>query len=104
MYAVIEVGGKQRRVRVGEVVRVESMGASAGESVVFDRVLAVGDGGSARIGAPTVNGARVLGTVLENGRGEKLHIYVYKKRKNANRRRHGHRQDYTAVKIDSIEA
>ncbi len=103
MYAVIEVGGKQQRVQVGEVVRIETVPGAAGEAVVFDRVLAVGEGDSLRIGAPIVDGARVLGTVLEQGRAEKIHIYVFKKRKNANRRRHGHRQNYTAVKIDSIE-
>lgn len=104
MYAVIEVGGRQHRVQIGEVVRVDSMDGAAGEPVVFDRVLAVGAGETLRVGAPTVDRARVLGTVLEQGRGEKIRIFTYKKRKNSSRRRQGHRQAYTAVKIDSIEA
>jgi len=103
MYAVIEVGGKQRRVQVGDVVRIECAPGSVGEAVVFDRVLAVGAGASLRIGTPTVEGARVLATVREHGRGEKIHIYTFKKRKNSNRGRQGHRQDYTEVQIDAIE-
>ena len=103
MYAVIEVGGKQRRVHVGEVLRVECTPGSVGEAVVFDCVLAVGAGSSLHIGTPTVPGARVLGTVREHGRGEKIHIYTFKKRKNSNRRRQGHRQNFTAVHIDAIE-
>ncbi len=104
MYAVIQVGGKQRRVHVGEVVRVERTPGSVGEAVVFDRVLALGSGISLRIGTPTVDGARVLATVREQGRGEKIHIFLFKKRKNSNRGRQGHRQSYTAVHIDAIEA
>jgi large subunit ribosomal protein L21 len=104
MYAVIDVGGKQQRVQVGEVVRVESVPGGAGESVVFDSVFAVGSGDAIRLGTPLVDGARVLGTVFEQGRGEKIHIFTYKKRKNSSRKRRGHRQNFTAVKIDSIEA
>ena len=104
MIAVIETGGKQHRVRVGEVVRVESRPAEAGAPVVFDRVLLVGEGDTARIGTPTVEGARVTGTVVSNGRGPKIIGYVFKHRKNSNRKRWGHRQNFTAVKIDAIEA
>lgn len=104
MYAVIQIGGKQRRVQVGEVVQVESIPGDAGEAVVFDRILAIGEGEAIRIGAPTVEGAQVRGTIMEQGRAKKIVIYTYKKRKNSNRKRNGHRQDYTAVKIDSIDA
>jgi len=104
MYAVIEVGGKQQRVQVGEVVRVETVAGGAGESVVFGRVLAVGSGDSVRLGTPDVEGVRVLGTIVEQDRGPKIHVFTYKKTKNASRKRRGHRQYYTAVKIDSIEA
>ena len=104
MYAVIETGGKQHRVQVGEVVRVESLPAAAGEHVVFDRVLLVGEGDAVRVGTPAVVGASVRGTVVEQGRAKKILIYTFKKRKNANRKRRGHRQDFTAVKIDAIEA
>ena len=104
MYAVIETGGKQHRVQVGEVVRVESIPASAGDPVVFERVLLVGQGDAVQVGAPHVPGARVRGTVVENDRAKKVLVHTYKKRKNASRRHQGHRQDYTAVKIDAIEA
>ncbi|MBZ5638218.1 MAG: 50S ribosomal protein L21 [Acidobacteriia bacterium] len=104
MMAVIETGGKQHRVRVGDVVRVESLPAEAGATVAFDRVLMVGEGGDARIGTPTVEGARVTGTVVMQGRGAKVIGYLFKHRKNSNRKRWGHRQNFTAVKIDAIEA
>jgi large subunit ribosomal protein L21 len=103
MYAVIDVGGKQRRVQVGEVVRVESLPVNPGEAVVFDQVLAVGQGDTLRVGTPAVPGVSVRGTVLGAGRGEKIRIYVFKKTKNSNRKRAGHRQDFTSVRIDSIE-
>ncbi len=103
MYAVIEVGGKQRRVQVGEVVRVETLPGVSGDPVVFDHVLAVGDGATLRVGTPTVDGARVRGTLLDHGRGAKILTFVFKKTKNANRGRQGHRQNHTEVKIEAIE-
>lgn len=104
MYAVIETGGKQHRVQVGDVVRVEHLPQSAGESVSFQRVLLVGEGEEVRVGSPTVEGARVSATVVEHGRGDKVIGYLFKKTKNSNRKRWGHRQSFTAVKIDAIEA
>jgi len=104
MYAVIQTGGKQHRVSVGDVLRVERLDAEAGTSVVFDQVLSVGEGDSLKVGAPTVTGAAVRATVVEQGRGKKLVIFRYRRRQNSSRRRNGHRQDYTAVKIDAIEA
>jgi large subunit ribosomal protein L21 len=104
MFAVIETGGKQHRVKVGDVVRVESLEAQPGEAVVFDRVLLAGTGKDARVGRPTLDGARVRATVVEQGRSSKIVIYTFKHRKNANRKRAGHRQNYTAVRIDAIEA
>jgi len=104
MYAVIEAGGRQVRVEVGEVVRVDRLALETGEPVVFDRVLLVGEGDSSRVGAPTLEGAQVKATVVEHGRDAKVLTYKFKRRQNSNRRRHGHRQDYTAVKIDAIEA
>ena len=103
MYAVIRTGGKQHRVQVGEVVRVESLEGEAGDPVVFDHVLALGEGESLRVGSPTVEGVSVRGTVLSQGRAKKIHIYTYKRRQNSNRRTKGHRQGYTAVKIEAIE-
>jgi large subunit ribosomal protein L21 len=104
MVAVIESGGKQSRVRVGEVVRLELLPAEVGDPVVFDRVLLIGEGTDARVGTPTVPGARVTGTVVAEGRGPKVIGYLFKHRKNSNRKRWGHRQGFTAVKIDAIEA
>lgn len=103
MYAVIRTGGKQCRVQQGDVVRVEALQAEAGDAVTFDEVLAVGEGDEVRVGDPTVSGATVRGTVVSQGRNKKVVIQTYKRRQNSNRRRAGHRQAYTEVKIDAIE-
>jgi large subunit ribosomal protein L21 len=103
MYAVIRTGGKQCRVEQGNVVRVESLDAQDGDTVTFDEVLLIADGDDVRVGEPLVDGASVRGTVVRNGRGKKVEIRTYKRRQNSNRRRGGHRQAFTAVKIDSIE-
>ena len=104
MYAVIQSGGKQYRVQEGDVVRLESLPAEAGEKVEFDHVLMVGGDDSTRVGTPTVEGARVSGTVIRHGRGDKVIVYTFKRRKNSNRRTQGHRQGYTEVKIEDIKA
>ena len=104
MVAVIETGGKQLRVKVGDLVRVESLEGDVGSKVVFDRVLMVGEGESAQVGAPVVDKAKVHGSIVEQGRGRKIAIFNYKPRQNSNRRRMGHRQNFTAVKIEKIEA
>ena len=104
MYAVIETGGHQHRVQVGDVVRVARVAGEAGGSVVFDRVLIVGGDGGVQVGTPTLDGAQVRGTVLAQDRDSKILIYTYKKRKNSARKRAGHRQHFTAVKIEAIEA
>jgi len=104
MFAVIETGGKQVRVQVGDLVRVETLEGDVGSEVVFDRVLMVGEGEGAKIGSPSVGGATVRGSIVEQGRAKKILIYTYKRRKNSNRRRMGHRQNYTAIKIQSIDA
>ena len=103
MYAVIQAGGRQVRVQVGDVVRVDRLSQEVGSEVVFDRVLMLGGDENVKLGAPDIEGARVRGTVVEQGRDKKILIYTFKRRQNSNRRRAGHRQDYTAVKIDSIE-
>lgn len=102
MYAVIESGGRQHRVEIGEVVRVDRLEAEEGATVTFDRVLAVGNGDGLKVGSPTVAGAAVTGTVVEQGRGPKVVVFRYRPRQNSSRRRGGHRQSYTAVKIDAI--
>jgi large subunit ribosomal protein L21 len=104
MYAVIETGGHQHRVQVGDVVRVARVAGDAGGSVVFDRVLIVGGNDGVKVGAPTLDGAQVRGTVLAQDRDSKVLIYTYKRRKNSARKRQGHRQHFTAVKIEAIEA
>jgi large subunit ribosomal protein L21 len=101
-YAIIRSGGKQYRVAPGEVIRVPSLaGKKEGETVEFTEVLVAGDGDSVRLGAPLLDGARVTGTVLEQGRGSKIIVFKFKRRKQY-KRKQGHRQDFTAVKIDSI--
>jgi large subunit ribosomal protein L21 len=105
MYAVIQTGGKQYRVEPGKTVVVEKLDGDQGTQVVFDQVLLVssGDGGDVHIGKPLVSGAKVTGQIVEQGRGEKLVVFKFRRRKNYVRR-NGHRQDYTAVKIAEIQA
>jgi len=103
MYAVIESGGKQHRVEPGQTIRVETLAGDPGATVVFDRVLLVADGSDVRVGTPTVAGATVQGTLVEQGRGKKIAIYKFRRRQNSSRRRMGHRQNFTAVKIDAIK-
>ena len=101
-YAIIRSGGKQFRVAEGETVRLPSIDTEAGESVELEALVIGGVGdGETRVGAPVVDGARVTGTVVEHGRGDKIIVFKKKRRKQYKRTR-GHRQDYTAVKIDSI--
>ena len=104
MYAVIETGGKQLRVQVGEIVKIESLPGEVGTPVTFDRVLMVGGEETAKVGKPSLDGAQVNGSIVEQGRGPKIAIYTFKRRQNSNRKSQGHRQNYTAVKIESIDA
>ena len=103
MYAVVETGGKQYRVQVGDEINVEKLGIEAEQEVVFDKVLVVGEGAEVKVGAPYVEGASVKGTVLANGKGQKVIVFKYKAKKDYRKKR-GHRQPYTEVKIDSINA
>jgi large subunit ribosomal protein L21 len=101
-YAIIRSGGKQFRVAEGETVRVPSIDAEAGETVELEALVISGtEGGETRVGTPAVDGARVTGTVVEHGRGDKIIVFKKKRRKQYKRTR-GHRQNFTAVKIDSI--
>lgn len=102
MYAVIDAGGRQMRVQVGDVIHVDRRCDEPGAAVVFDRVLALG-GDESKVGAPVVAGASVSGTVLSHVRENKIWIHTYKKRKNSSRKQRGHRQDQTAVKIEAID-
>lgn len=101
MYAVIETGGKQYRVEKDDVVSVEKLKVEAGDSVVFDRVLLLSNGKETLIGKPYVEGAKVEAEVVENGKGPKVIIFKYKAKKDY-RKKQGHRQPYTMVKINGI--
>ncbi|MDP5208448.1 MULTISPECIES: 50S ribosomal protein L21 [unclassified Microbulbifer] len=103
MYAVFESGGKQHRVEAGEILRLEKLEVATGESIDFDRVLMVVDGDKIDIGAPVVNGAAVTAEVVSHGRGEKVKIIKFRRRKHSMKRQ-GHRQWYTEVKITGIKA
>jgi len=103
MYAVIKTGGKQYRVSEGETLKVEKLGAEEGGSVEFDQVLMVADGDDIKVGAPLVDGGKVTATVVSNGRGKKVKIIKFRRRKH-HRKQMGHRQSYTEIKIDSISA
>ncbi len=104
MYAVIKTGGKQYRVREGQVLRVESLSAETGEAVEFDEVLMVGEGAEVKIGAPIVEGAKVAATVVSNGRGKKVTIIKFRRRKNRSKSKQGHRQNFTEIEIGKISA
>jgi len=103
MYAVIETGGKQHRVEEGEVLDIEKLEAATGESVDFDKVLMVADGDNVSVGAPYVDGSKVSAEVVAHGRGDKVKIIKFRRRKHS-RKQQGHRQWFTQVKITSIKA
>lgn len=103
MYAVVESGGKQHQVKPGEQIRVEKLDAEVGSTVEFDKVLMLNRDGNVEVGSPYVDGARVTGTVLEQGRSSKVLVFR-KKRRKGYRRTRGHRQPFTAVRIEKIDA
>lgn len=103
MYAVIETGGKQYCVKEGDVFRVEKLSREPGETVEFGRVLMVADDeGVVRVGTPYVPGAKVIARVISEGKSRKLLVFKYKAKKNY-RRRYGHRQSFTEVRVQSIQ-
>ena len=102
MYAIIQTGGKQYKVQVGDIIEVEKVGVEAGNEVVFDQVLAVADdNGKLNIGTPMVEGAKVTAKVLDNFRAKKIVVFKMKRRKGY-RRTQGHRQNLTRVEITAI--
>jgi large subunit ribosomal protein L21 len=101
MYAVIKTGGKQYRVSQGDTLKVEKLDAGEGDSVEFDQVLMVGEGEEVKIGTPYVEGSRVSALVKAQGRGSKVEIIKFRRRKH-HMKRMGHRQDYTEVEITGI--
>ena len=102
-HAVIETGGKQYRVAEGDEIYVEKLSVADGETVTFDKVLAVVDEGKNLFGTPTVDGATVSATVVKTGKSKKIRVYKMKPKKNY-RRTQGHRQPYTKVQIGTINA
>lgn len=103
MYAVFQSGGKQHRVSEGQVVRLEKLEVATGETVEFDSVLMVVNGEDVKIGAPVVAGAKVVAEVVNHGRGDKVKIVKFRRRKHS-RKQQGHRQWFTEVKITGINA
>ena len=103
MFAVIVSGGKQYRVQEGQTLKLEKLAVEAGSSVEFDRVLLVGNGDDIKVGAPVVDGAKVAAEVVSHGRGDKVTIIKFRRRKH-HMKRQGHRQWFTEVKITGISA
>ena len=101
MNAIIETGGKQYKVAEGDTLFIEKLPVEAGDTVTFDKVLAVLDGDKATFGAPVVEGAKVTASVVKNGKGKKVIVFKYKPKKGY-RRKQGHRQPYTKVQIEKI--
>ena len=101
MYAIIKTGGKQYKVSEGDLVRVEKLAYEVGDTVDFDQVLLVSNDGELKVGSPVVEGAKVTATVEDQNKDKKIVVYKYKPKKQY-RKKHGHRQPYTLVKINSI--
>ena len=103
MYAVVSTGGKQYKVKEGDTLRFEKMPGEIGEKISFDKVLMFSDGENTSIGQPVLDNVAVKGHIVEQGKGKKILVFKYKRRKRY-RRKQGHRQPFTAIKIDQIEA
>lgn len=103
MYAVIDACGRQYKVAEGDLVFVEKLEANEGEKVTFDQVLLVSEDGKVKVGTPTVKGAKVEATVVKQGKAKKIVVFKYKAKKNE-RKKQGHRQPYTQVKIEKISS
>lgn len=101
MFAVIKTGGKQYKVAADDIIQIEKLGVEASEQVVFDNVLMVGSDAGVTVGAPLVDGASVVGELVENKRGKKIIIFKKRRRQNS-RRKNGHRQEFSVVKITDI--
>ncbi len=102
MYAIVETGGKQYKVEEGSTLYIEKLDAEAGAEYTFDKVLLLEKDGKVQVGSPVIDGAKVVGTVVEHGKGKKIIVFKYKSKKNY-RRKQGHRQPYTKVKVTAIQ-
>ncbi len=103
MYAVVATGGKQYKVKEGDILKIEKIEGDVGSRVDFDQVLMYSDGDQVRVGQPKIDGAVVRGHIVAQGKNRKIIVFKYKRRKRY-RRKNGHRQAFTAVRIDTIEA
>jgi large subunit ribosomal protein L21 len=103
MYAVVHTGGKQYKVQKGETLRIEKIPGDVGSAVTFDKVLMVADGEEIRVGQPVLENAKVQASIVEQDKAKKVLVFKYKRRKRY-RRKQGHRQPYTAIRIDGIDA
>jgi large subunit ribosomal protein L21 len=103
MYAVVNTGGKQYKVQKGETLRIEKIPGEVGSAVTFDKVLMVADGENIRVGQPVLENVAVQAQIVEQDKAKKILIFKYKRRKRY-RRKNGHRQPFTAIRIDGIEA
>jgi large subunit ribosomal protein L21 len=103
MYAVVSTGGKQYRVQKGETLRIEKIPGEVGSKVTLDKVLMVADGENIRVGQPLLEKAAVQASIVEQDKAKKILVFKYKRRKRY-RRKQGHRQPFTAIRIDGIEA
>jgi large subunit ribosomal protein L21 len=103
MYAVFKTGGKQYRASTGDVIKVEKIEAEKGATIELDQVLMVGEGEDVKVGTPFLEGGKVTATVLDQGRGDKITVIKFKRRKNY-RRKMGHRQYFTQIEITGIDA
>ncbi|MFA5523917.1 MAG: 50S ribosomal protein L21 [Tissierellales bacterium] len=101
MYAVIETGGKQYRVQEGDVLFIEKVAGNEGENLSFDKILLLSNGEEVKVGKPYVEGATVTGNIVEHGKAKKIVVYKFKRKKDY-RKKQGHRQPYTRVKIEKI--
>jgi large subunit ribosomal protein L21 len=102
MFAIVERGGKQYRVREGDVLRIDKTEGEPGQEISLDRILLVGQGEDVRVGAPFLEDVRVRAEILAQRRGRKVVVFKFKRRKN-HRKKQGHRQDYTGIRIKAIE-
>ncbi len=101
MYAIVETGGKQYKVTEGTMLMIEKLDVEAGSEYTFDKVLFLNKDGKVQVGAPLIEGAQVVGTVIEHGKDKKIIVFKYKSKKNY-RRKQGHRQPFTKVKVTEI--
>ncbi len=103
MYAVIKTGGKQYKVAAGDTLKIEKLALDIGQTIEFEEILLVADGGNVKLGVPFIAGGKVVAEIVSHGRGKKINIIKFRRRKHSMKRQ-GHRQDFTEIKINAIQA